>query len=274
VRGQIELLTTEAWDVLIVLDACRADAFRGICSARAETVHSPARRTDQWLKSGVGRLFRRRKVLLFAANPVVARETWGWKEIERVDVWERHWARHGPKNLPYVHPLVVNGIVATWADLGRLEGRTVVVHQLAPHSPYIGDPSYELTWFRHALAGCKLAEATREASLYPRGADIDWGLLKRAYAGNVRVAWEAARMLADRLARDGRRVVITADHGDLLGETKDGLPDGPPRFGHQGNYRNKLLHEVPWLPWSEMEGRAPSRPEPTMTQKLEALGYT
>ena len=214
----------------------------------------------------------------FAANPVVARETWHWKGIDRVDVWERHWARHGPADMPYVHPLVVNGIVAAWADLGRLKGRTVVVHQLAPHSPYIGEPGYELTWFRHALAGCEMAVATREVSLYPHGAKIDFDLLRRAYLGNLAIAWEAARMLADRLTRDGRRVVITADHGDLLGETKDGLPEGPPRFGHQGNYKNKLLHKVPWLPWNVAQplpaGAGPPAVDATMSDKLEALGYT
>jgi hypothetical protein len=267
-RDQLHLLRTEPWDVLIILDACRADVFRELCIPDAEVVRSPARRTDHWLQSGVGKVFRQRKVLYFAANPVIARETWGWKQIERVDVWDRWWARHGPQDMPYVHPLVVNGIVAAWADLGRLEGRTVVVHQLAPHSPYIGEPSYELTWFRHALAGCKLAEATRAVSLYPPRADIDWDRLKRAYRANVRIAWEAARMLADRLTRDGRRVVITADHGDLLGETKDGLAEGAPRFGHQGNYHNKLLYEVPWLPWT-LASDAPA----TISEKLGALGY-
>ena len=267
-RSQLHLLRTEPWDALIVLDACRADLFREHCAPEAETVRSAARRTDHWYSSPIGQLFRERHVLLFAGNPVVARETWEWEEIERVDVWERAWGRHGPKDLPYVHPLVVNGFVAAWADLGRLRGRSVVVHQLAPHSPYIGDPSYELTWFRHAMRHTEINKASRKATKYPTHVKIDWDLLRRAYVGNLRVAWEAARMLADRLARDGRRVVITADHGDLLGETRDGLPEGKRCFGHQQEYRNKLLYEVPYLPW-KTAGQAP-----TTEQKLEALGYS
>jgi len=266
VRDQIELLTTESPDVLIVLDACRADAFRGVCSARAETVRSPARRTDRWLHQ-LGPLLRRRRAVYFTANPLVKSCTGRWREITRVDVWETHWGRFSELQLPSVHPLVVNGVVGAWRDLGKLADRPVVVHYLQPHSPFIGAVPYALTYLRWGCKGCRMTQELCKVSLWPNTAEIDWELLRRAYRANLELVWDAARRLADSFAAAGRRVVITSDHGELLGETKDGAPEGEPRFGHQPAYANPLLHEVPWLVWEY----APK--QPTTTDKLEALGY-
>ena len=268
-RSQVELVRAGDWDVLIVLDTCRADVFRETCAPQAETVQSPARRTDRWLHTEIGKLLRQRRAVYFTGNPVVARETQHWPHFERVDVWEWAWGRHGPLNLPYVHPLTLAGVVAAWAAMGRLKGRAAVVHHLAPHSPYIGDPGYALTWFREGIPGCEMTLESNKVVEYAGWAkEIDFELLRRAYRANLALAWEAARLTADRLARDGRRVVITADHGELLGESADGAPDGPAVFGHQVAYTNPLLCEVPWLPWDAEDGV----PE-TTTEKLEALGY-
>ena len=264
-REQLDLLADTPWDVLIVLDACRADAFREVCPARAETVRAPARRTDAWLRK-VGPLLRERHVVYFTANPIVARETANWRAIKRVDIWETHWGRFSALDLPCVHPLVVNGVVGTWRALGRLAGRPIVVHYLQPHSPYIGDPPYALTYLRQGVEGCEMTAALNKISVWPKPDTVDWELLKRAYRGNLELVWRAARMLADAEAGHGLRVVITGDHGELLGESKDG-GEGEPRFGHQPEYTNPLLHEVPWLDFARLGDGFTTR------QKLEALGY-
>jgi hypothetical protein len=140
----------------------------------------------------------------------------------------------------------------------------MVVHYLQPHGPYIGCPPLAAArWGRgeHPLyAGCH--QLPRPDQLVRQGR-ITWQEVHAAYMGNLRLAWDAARQLCDRLP--GRKIV-TADHGELLGEDE--------RFGHEPGWgeRYPLLREVPWLAVEEGDDLG-SDAASTTRQKLEALGY-
>ncbi|MBN1796642.1 MAG: hypothetical protein JW804_08215, partial [Sedimentisphaerales bacterium] len=60
--------------------------------------------------------------------------------------------------------------------------------------------------------------------------------LKRCYEENLRRALDAVRFLVEHLSG---RVVVTSDHGELLGER--GL------YGHGAGSDEPILREVPWL---------------------------
>ena len=146
------LLRETDWDVLIVLDACRADYFREVCSPEAEVVRSPGNCTPAWIAK-VAPLLAQRQVLYFSANPVVDREiakrgpARQGEALDLVPLWERLWSRLTHLSIPSVHPWAAVGAVqGCMEDLpaGRVEGpgpracRAVVVHLLQPHSPYVG----------------------------------------------------------------------------------------------------------------------------------------
>ncbi len=257
------------WDALIVLDACRADCFgahvRRMGVAGAQAVRSPAVCTAQWI-ARVGPLLRELGVLYFTANPVVDREVRALGlGIELVSVWRTQWGRLTELEIPSVHPLSVNGIVSGYRQFGLLDGRRVVVHYLQPHSPYIGSPPLAAArWgrsthdFGRACHGLK-----RPDQLVKRGA-LDAALLCRAYEGNLRLAWNAARLLAREL--DGT-VVVTSDHGECLCE-----PEVDGNFGHECHWQYPALYEVPWLA-IESRDRDVSRGDESTEQKLAALGY-
>ncbi|MFO8006475.1 MAG: tetratricopeptide repeat protein [Candidatus Brocadiia bacterium] len=258
---QMELLAEADWDVLVVLDACRADYF-GQVVGRGETVLSPGNCTRFWLPR-MAEMLTERDVLYFTANPVVDREAerYGF-DLDLVSIWRDQWGRFTERDIPSVHPLSVNGVVAAYGRLGRLDGRPFVVHYLQPHSPYIGTPP--LAAARWGQGGGGFGAACRDLDRPDHAAargELDWDVVRRAYAGNLALVWDAVRNLVASPVCEGRTVVVTSDHGEILGEHGG-------QFGHLGTWRYREQYEVPYL---VMEGRPDE--ETTVKDKLAALGY-
>ncbi len=281
-KDQLTLLEGTDWDVLIVLDACRADYFRALLAPQIAagdvrgdltTVRSPFVHTPGWIHR-VGPLMERLNPVYFTANPVVDREVKrrGFN-IELVSVWKTLWGDCTVEGIPSVHPFAVNGCVLGRRDFGDLKGRKVVVHYVQPHAPYIGRLPLKMGRFgqaRHPF-GRACHRLPRPDQAVKRG-ETTWETVRAAYAANLELVWGAARHLMDRL---GGRCIVTADHGELLGE------DGG-KFGHEGNWRHDELFEVPWLvlrrgrDCSQQELSRPGASEgedEDMQSKLKALGY-
>ncbi len=260
-RDQLTALREDDWDVLIVLDACRADTFGEVCGI-AEVVRAAGPCTPVWVRAA-GPLLQERGAVYFSANPVVDREVRKCGlGIEIVPVWENQWGRFTAQQIPSVHPLSVNGVVAAHVQMGRLDGRPLVVHYVQPHSPYIGAVPLAFARWGGAggPAGGEFGEAChalrRPGNAVKRG-DITWEQLRAAYRANLELVWHAAQQLAGALP--SRRIIVTADHGELLGE------DG--RFGHEGHWDHPALLSVPW------RALTAARVPETARSKLEALGY-
>lgn len=80
--------------------------------------------------------------------------------------------------------------------------------------------------------------------------------LKKEYRKNLRLALREVRSLLDRMNLKGKKVVITGDHGELLGESyeyghcssQSGKDFGPIRlFDPSQSINHPTLHKVPWL---------------------------
>ncbi|MEF8787587.1 MAG: hypothetical protein V5A84_00825 [Planctomycetota bacterium] len=206
-QGQEQKLAETDWNVLIILDACRVDYFRPLCHGSAEAVRSPAPCTRHWI-----RVMLREGLLDGAtyvnANPVV-QDVVTKRDDVPLDV---HYFRRGEDGTVYPEPLT------NWLlDMARESGQPewLVVHYLQPHAPLIGD------W----------DEARRH---WPDGAgEPD----NRPYAANLWRVWLQACRLAAELSG---RVVITADHGEMLGEEGG-------RRGHECSWDHPVLYRVPWL---------------------------
>ncbi len=318
-RDQLILLRETDWDALIILDACRADYFRDVCrwvapsgrtpfrvnpgaspvapgvspvapgvSPGVETVRSPGNCTPAWIAK-VGPLLAQRQVLYFSANPVVDREiakrglALQGESLDIVPLWERLWSRLTHLSIPSVHPwAAVGAVLGRLEDLGPRACGAVVVHLLQPHSPYIGTvPLATGRWGPDRTEFGRACHGLARPDILARDGALDWNTLRRAYRANLALAWRAAMHLASQLTEHGRKVVITADHGELLGE------DGG-KFGHEANWHHPELYEVPWLEL-KAEGRrmkftrqscggaeeddARTNNEQRATKMLEALGY-
>jgi len=85
---------------------------------------------------------------------------------------------------------------------------------------------------------------------------------RNSYQCSVRFAWERASRFAAELSRDGYRVIISSDHGELFGEY--GLVEHPMGVSVGG------LVDVPWV---KFEPVADLTSKKNVTDRLAALGY-
>ena len=259
-KDQLTLLKQTDWDVLVILDACRFDAFKAV-TGMGDPVRSPAVCTATWV-SKAGRVLGARRPFYVNSNPVVDRQKDKLRGagVRLHTLWKKHWGRFGAASIPTVHPMSVTSVAIEHAEAYHPD--QMVLHYLQPHSPYIGDvPLAMARWGpgKHPMVdGC---HGLKRPDVAVKKGDLTWPEVREAYISNLRLAWDAVRILV--AALEGRRIVITSDHGELLGEHGG-------RFGHECGWTK--FPELWTVPWLEIEGGSLGEAE-TTKRKLEALGY-
>lgn len=148
------------------------------------------------------------------------------------------------------------------------EREQLAVHYFQPHAPYIG---------RHSILGHTNSEDAQALTGDPIDKPI-WERVKRgeishaefelAYESNLHRAVNAALPLISELCEQKRRVVVMADHGELLGRYHRKLVSHP----------RISMPQIRKVPWMEVTGvkEYPTGGEieaESMKEKLEALGY-
>ncbi len=262
-KHQHDLIRTIDWMVLVILDACRADYFTPYAEyGKYETVRSPGNCTKQWIASVYDTLCKRPSLHYVNANPVVDRTLRKLGGVlDMTSVWKSHWGYFTPLNIPTIHPMSVASTLINHMG-GRAPTSQYVIHFVQPHCPYIG--AIPLAIGRSGKSTHSLYAACsklRDPNKAVKQGEVTWDRVREAYAANLRLVWEAVRVVGSVFR--GRTVVVTADHGNMLGEGG--------KFGHLPQWKNSLLYEVPWL---VAEGGVLADGEvPSTLNKLEALGY-
>ena len=215
-----------------MLDACRYDYFASLNFFDGELLpaRSPASCTVDWLRS----VFPGRYDLTYvSATPMVNSRgvpVYGYRASDHfrriVDVWDFGW----DEELGTVPPWEVNE-----AALRNVDGR-MVIHYLQPHGPYIGSVRLTVRGQRRAAPSHPFAPDLIVVELVRRGA-VGLELLRAAYRENLRLALRYVEELVGRLPH--KRIVVTSDHGELLGEGG--------RFLHPCGLDVRELRVVPWL---------------------------
>lgn len=144
----------------------------------------------------------------------------------------------------------------------------LVVHYMQPHIPFLDDP--ELTR--------KMSEADSEAFGNPdtetvwdrlRAGEVEYDTVWEAYRRNLRRVLEEVRLIRENL--DADRLVITADHGNAMGE-----------LGQYGHGRSERVDSVCRVPWEVTDAKdtgdyeptvEPERGDDSVDERLRALGY-
>jgi hypothetical protein len=258
-----------AWDVLVVLDACRADLLAGVAPEidfldGVESVRSVGSSSSEWLEN----TFARPET---ARTAMVTGNTWTGRYLDAGEfaaldeVWKYAWDDDlGTVPAGAVTDRAVG--LARERDPDRL-----VVHYMQPHHPFVPDP---LAGDTGMARGSDRSSASNPWILLRRG-EADPDRVWAAYEANLRYVLDEVAALLDNV--DGR-VAITADHGNLFGEW--GL------YGHPMHTPVPALLRVPWAETTARDRRtrepALEPPEPLPVSRVDggdardrlaALGY-
>jgi len=252
------------WDVLVVLDACRADMFDRIGPEfgydDAETTWSVANMSDTWMERTFTDDHRDaiEQTAYVSGNPFTRFHDW---DVSRLDeVWTYAW--DDEVNGVPARP-ITDRALSTWHEQHPAQ---MIVHYMQPHFPSFPHPTIgdhgDLQDFGHGW----------DTVWNDAGDAIPWDTVQEAYDDNLRYVLEDVELLLDNL--DAETVAITADHGNSLGT-----------LGIRGHPKYVLLPEIRRVPWVEVEGRGPGHYEPStereqedtsddaVQERLDALGY-
>lgn len=239
----------ESWDNLIILDACRYDAF-------GEMVHESALRGKLECRTSIAtdtgefmikNFFQRRcdDVVYISANPF-ADKFLKERVHKLISVWRTDWSREDDTVLP--------GVMCerTLEVARQYPSKRIVAHFIQPHYPYIGHEELNVSKFYSArpVAEQPKGGGYKDDSFFSISAklvyaramkdrDTHW----RAYMDNLRAALLHVQKLVKVLPG---KTVISADHGEAFGEKISRLL--PIRvYGHMECMRIKALTRVPWF---------------------------
>jgi hypothetical protein len=249
----------EDWDNLIVLDACRYDEFecRADLPGKLESRTSRASTTHQFIRGNfAGRTLE--EVVYVSAN--------GWfASLEDEIDAEVHEFIHVERDA--VDGLTSRPETVTETALDAAEeypNKRLIVHYMQPHQPYLGPTGQRMN---------------HDGALYQtiENNDVSREDVVHAYRENLDLVIEEVERLVHEL--QGKNVV-TADHGELLGERTEPIPIS--YYGHpDGVYVDELV-TVPWLVYHNGERKeivaeeAASRDDydsEAVDEQLRSLGY-
>ena len=263
----------EDWDTLIILDACRYDMFERISDlpGRLETRTSRGSSTPEFLRAN----FDDRELLdtvYVTANPQLYRKR---DQIETtlhavIDVWnEEGWNEQYGTVLPETVAEAAIDAAETYPN------KRHVVHFMQPHYPFLSD---ETEFDKGHLENEDAEEGNAWTQLIEGTVEVDVELLWELYDDNLRRALPSVERLLTELSG---RTVVTADHGNMIGERARPVPIRP--GGHPRGLYTEQLVKVPWLVCDgearrQITAETPTRAhddvdENVVTERLRNLGY-
>lgn len=278
-------VTDADWDVLVVLDGCRYDLFEScyrqlVADRHVETfrsVRSRGSHSREFLEENFGDGTHHDTVYV-SANPFVYRET-----DEVFHAVENLFRTDWDGGLGTVPPEPVTE--ATLDALDAYPDKRIVAHYMQPHFPFIGDRGRQLD---HRTLHPEDMRELRGENEQP---DVDgrtiWDRLKHGevsretvwecYRENLELVFSHVAEILD--AADGK-VVVTSDHGNLLGDRLWPIPVRG--YGHPEDIHVGPLLTVPWLSFESERRRtvtadppesATSIEDTAVEEKLANLGY-
>jgi hypothetical protein len=260
----------EDWDTLVLLDACRYDYFEehNWLDGELESRIVGGNMSWEFMENNfVGGEFH--DTVYVTANPYATRLADGTFHYTDylIDEWD--------DDVGTIFPEDVRKAALDAAE--EYPNKRLIVHFMQPHRPYLGPTADELRervnlkGYRNEGDGLQIWGAVKEKKVTP--AEV-----RRAYGESLDIVLEEVESLVESL---GGKTVVTADHGEMLGERVTPLTTNV--WGHSEGFSTRLLRTVPWLTIEGEERRSITAggsaesadlDEDEVSERLEALGYT
>lgn len=253
------------WDNLIILDACRYDVFKDVADLPGETEHaiSPAGTSSEFIRA----CFSDRTLY---DTIYVGSNAWFQKLREEInaDVFKFDLVeRLDADEITSPPSRVTDRAIKHYHDH---PDKRLIIHYIQPHHPYLGETGQKYFTPRGETLADTL-ERHQDAIQDPHEK------LRTAYRENLELALTEVERLLEEIPG---KSVITADHGEFLGERCWPIPVR--EYGHhRGLYVDELV-KVPWHTYETAERREvrsetpEDRDKPTdeeVIEHLEDLGY-
>lgn len=261
-----EYVFEREWDLLIILDACRADALSEVADEypfldTPGTFESVGSYSLSWMENNFREKYsgEMSRTTLVTGNPFseTALDGGEFKRLE--EVWKHTW----DEEVGTIPPRpITNRTVSLFRehDLDR-----AIVHYMQPHEPFTTHPELQ-----EGSSAAEWGDAV-DKSVWKRveEGEIEEERAREAYMDELRMILDEVALLLDNV--DAEKVIITADHGEAMGE-----------YGIYGHPRGIAIDELRVVPWYETTARDSGTHEPAVnskqlegdqTQRLRDLGY-
>ncbi|WP_144903918.1 alkaline phosphatase family protein [Halobellus captivus] len=255
----------EDWDTLVILDACRYDIFSAHESLPGDTEkrRSKASMTREWVRANFAERDLRDTVYVTAINQIQA-----IPKEQRPDLHDFVWV-NDPEDTVTAGDMKTTSPEAITRHarqaLNAYPNKRLVVHYGQPHQPYLGEIGKKFTWrydFHENVAR----------------SDVTQSEVREAYVETLDIVLSEVESLLEKLPG---RTVVSADHGEMLGERMWPVPIK--HYGHpDGIYVDELI-EIPWHVHETGERRRITRDDncvdlsgedrDEIASHLEAMGY-
>ncbi|MHC3378336.1 alkaline phosphatase family protein [Haloarcula sp. H-GB5] len=259
----------EDWDSLVLLDACRYDALadQDELPGNLESRISRGSQTYEFLRANFTDRDLRDTVYV-TATPQYHRfeDELNTTFHDVINIWSDDSNVWYDKGRQVVRPETTTEHALQAAE--RYPNKRLLVHYIQPHTPFLDRPTEELRTDKNIYRQFISGELPVDAST-----------LREAYRRNVDITIPHVADLVKGL--DGR-TVVSADHGELLGERLFPVPVSG--WGHpHGTYVDELVR-VPWLVHEQGERRDVTAEssknsveeveKDVVKERLQSLGYT
>jgi hypothetical protein len=251
----------EDWDIMIVLDACRHDIFAEHSTLEGELSRKRSRgsTSEEWIRGNFSK-GEYGDLVVVATNPF-------YKDLaSEIDLRVHHfeWVEPDDYDKELTDPDRVTERVLEMAD--KYPNKRILAHYMQPHAPYIGSVGEQIPFEREPLHQAIVRS------------EVERDLVQEAYRENLEIVQRSIQPIVN---GEHGKVVITADHGELLGERILQSVPLTTYYGHPYGCDHEATRMVPWLEVpSEAADRRTIRKEKAtdiqsedVSDQLEALGY-
>lgn len=256
----------EDWDTLILLDACRYDLFADVVEleGRLESRISLGSTSEEFLDQNFGNGSYHDTVYVnsngYLPKLELDRDGTFHTVVDTLSDWD--------DDLETVHPKTVADAARDAHE--RYPNKRVIVHFMQPHIPFITAQGRELQ--------SEIDARSVWTILRSENANVDIDRVWAVYRDNLRSVLKHVEALLNEISG---KIVVSSDHGNLIGERQGPLPTKR-MYGHPWGVYTPELVKVPWFVVENGERptitadtpRTCSVPDPETTEKrLAALGY-
>ncbi|ELY48526.1 alkaline phosphatase family protein [Natronolimnohabitans innermongolicus] len=261
------------WDNLLILDACRYDLFEARNPLEGDLRAVRSKGSDSWefMEANFAERALHDTVYVTANPHVYELPDDTFHAVE--NLLETRWDEDAGTVQPEA---VVEEAIAAHE---RYPDKRLIVHFMQPHFPFLGPTGRT---FDHMgieeLDADERSEAPNPWFGLIYDGTVDAETVLTAYRENLDLLFPHVERLLESL---GGKSVVTADHGNLIGER--GFPIPMRMYGHPRGLDRDEVRTVPWL---EVEGAdrrrtvaeppqksATASDEDVVEDRLSALGY-